>query len=133
MPTNSYQAAKEAVMPDRRRLRGDRGEKAAAHYLERRGFEILARNYACRFGEIDLIAADGATLVFVEVKLRRGGFDPLEAVDERKQRHLSRVAFDFLRRYAMLARPARFDVVAVDGRTMECRHIVNAFDVTLDY
>ncbi len=120
-------------MPDPRRRRGDRGEEAAARHLERRGYGIVARNYSCRFGEVDLVALDGETLVFVEVKLRRGCFDPLESVDERKQRHLSRVAFDFLKRHAMLGRPARFDVVAVDGRTMECRHVINAFDVTLDY
>ncbi|RMF24949.1 MAG: YraN family protein, partial [Deltaproteobacteria bacterium] len=111
-------------MPDPRRNRGDRGEEAAARYLQRLGYKIVARNYSCRYGEVDLIALDGRTLVFIEVKLRRGRFDPLEAVDERKQRHLSRVAFDFLRRHAMLGRPARFDVVAVDGRTMECRHVV---------
>lgn len=114
-------------------MMGDRGEETAARYLESRGFEIVARNYSCRYGEIDLVALDGETVVFVEVKLRRNRFDPLEAVDERKQCHLSRGAFDFLRRHAMLGRPARFDVVAVDGRTMKCKHVINAFDVTLDY
>ncbi|RMF21992.1 MAG: YraN family protein, partial [Deltaproteobacteria bacterium] len=67
------------------------------------------------------------------VKVRSGRLDPLEAVDERKQRHLSRVAFDFLKRHGMLGRPARFDVVAVDGKTLECTHVADAFDVALDY
>ncbi len=102
-------------------------------YLERCGFEVLARNYRCRYGEIDLVARDGPVVVFVEVKLRYGGADPLEAVDARKQRHISRVAFDFLRRHGMLACPARFDVVAVQGATGTCLHVADAFDTTLDY
>lgn len=119
-------------MTDPRRERGAEGERAAAAYLERRGLRILERNYRSRFGEVDLVALDGRTVVFVEVKLRCGGFDPLEAVDARKREHLSRVAFDFLRRRGMLGRPARFDVVAVEGESLACTHVADAFEVTLD-
>jgi putative endonuclease len=117
---------------DARKRLGSRGEDAAVEHLVRRGLVILVRNYRTRLGEIDVVAADGETIAFVEVKLRRGGFDPLEAVDLRKQQQIARVAFDFLRRHAMLGRPARFDVVAVDGRTFECTHVADAFDCTID-
>jgi putative endonuclease len=117
---------------DARKRLGSYGEQAAAEHLVRLGLEVLARNYRTRLGEIDLVMADGDVVVFVEVKLRRGAFDPLEAVDARKQQQISRVAFDFLRRHGMLGRPARFDVVAVDGRSLECSHVTDAFDCAID-
>jgi putative endonuclease len=109
------------------------GEDAAAFSLERTGFRVVERNYRCRAGEVDLIALDGDVVVFVEVKLRHPPFDPLEAVDERKQRQVSRAAFDFLMRRGMLGRPARFDVVAVEARTFACTHVIDAFDSELEY
>lgn len=117
----------------RRAALGRRGESIAADYLVRRRMRIVERNYLCRAGEIDLVALDGDTLVFVEVKLRRGGFDPFEAVDRRKQAQITRAAFDYMRRRGLLGRPARFDVVAVDGATGECRHVADAFDSALEY
>lgn len=117
---------------DARKRLGEYGEQAAAEHLVRAGLEVLTRNYRTRQGEIDVVAMDGNAVVFVEVKLRRGGFDPLEAVDVRKQQQITRVAFDFLRRHGMLDRPARFDVVAVDGRSLECTHVTDAFDCAID-
>lgn len=117
----------------RRAALGRRGESLAAEFLLRRRMRIVERNYSCPAGEIDLIALDGDTLVFVEVKLRRGAFDPFEAVDARKQAQVSRAAFDYMRRRGLYDRPARFDVVAVDGETGECRHVLDAFDSALDY
>jgi putative endonuclease len=111
---------------DPRHRFGAFGEEKAAEYLRRRGFEILARNVRTAYGEIDIVARDGATVVFIEVKSRRsrGG---LEAVDARKRKRLSRLALAFLARAGWLDRPARFDVVAVasDGA---CTHVANAFD-----
>jgi len=109
------------------------GEDAAAYFLECAGYGLLERNYRCRLGELDLVALDGETVVFVEVKLRHAPFDPLEAVDERKQRQVSRAAFDFLLRRGMLGRSARFDVVAVEARTFTCTHVTDAFDSEIEY
>lgn len=105
---------------------GRYGEDAAAEFLRRRGFEILARNVRTALGEIDLVALDGEVVVFVEVKARRGA-SGLEAVDARKQRRLSRLALAFLARAGWLDRAARFDVVAVDPGGA-CTHVANAFD-----
>jgi putative endonuclease len=94
---------------------GQLGEALAAGYLARRGFEILARNLRSRLGEIDLIAREGRTLVFVEVKARRGrsGDPPQAAVDGRKQARLARLAAAYLARERAGDRACRFDVVAV--------------------
>ena len=127
------QEKRPAKRPDKRKAAGDLGEQVAAEYLARAGLRVVERNYSCRVGEIDLIALDGDVLVFVEVKLRRPPFDPLEAVDARKQRQVSRAAFDFLIRRAMLGRPARFDVVAVEAESLDCTHVVDAFDCEFEY
>ncbi len=94
---------------------GQLGEEVAARFLEGRGFEILARNLRSRLGEIDLIARDGTTLVFIEVKARRGGRGdpPQAAVDARKQSRLARLALDYLAREWLRELSCRFDVVAV--------------------
>ena len=118
---------------DGRKRLGNRGEDAAAAFLERRGYTIVERNYRCPLGEIDLVAIDGTTVVFVEVKLRYDRFAAYEAVHPRKQARISRAAFDFLLRRGMLARPARFDVVAVEGATLDCSHTADAFDCTFGY
>lgn len=117
---------------DGRKAVGARGEDAAVKFLSACGLRVLERNYRCRFGEVDIVALDGETVVFVEVKLRFDPFDPFDAVDERKQGRISRAAFDFLERRAMLDCPARFDVIAVEGRTLLCDHVVDAFESTLD-
>ena len=115
------------------RILGERGERAAAAFLRKRGMRILVRNYRVPGGEIDLIARDGETLVFVEVKTRRAG-SPAEAVDRDKQRRISRAAIGFLKKHGMLDRnvPSRFDVVAVvwpDGaKAPVIEHMPNAFE-----
>ncbi|MEJ2031950.1 MAG: YraN family protein [Deltaproteobacteria bacterium] len=93
---------------------GRRGEDLARRHLERHGYRILACNYRVRFGEIDLIAEENKTLVFIEVKTRTGFTHghPLEAVTAAKQRQLARVALDYLSREHQ-ERPVRFDVVSV--------------------
>ncbi len=105
-------------------------EELATQYLEEKGYKILERNFYCRQGEIDLVAMDGAYLVFVEVKYRagRGAGHPLEAVDVRKQNKISRAAVYYCYRHKIPdTRPCRFDVVSIlDG---EIEHIKNAFEL----
>ncbi len=105
-------------MNARQRLGRD-GEDAAAAYLTSLGFRILRRNVRGPAGEIDIVARDGTTLVFVEVKARRShGFGPaLGAVDLRKRKRLRAAAADYLQFVAPDAK-ARFDVLAIDGDAM---------------
>ena len=109
---------------------GDRGERAAARFLRRRGMRVLTRGYRTRSGEIDLIARDGETLVFVEVKSRQWGV-PAEAVDLGKQRRITNAAMQFLRKHRLLDVRCRFDIVAIvwpDGRgEPSIDHIADAF------
>lgn len=91
------------------------GEEAAAAWARAKGWRILHRNYRCRLGEIDLVARDGDTVVFVEVKARaslRFGL-PAEAVDARKRARLVRVARHFLAVHGLEDAPCRFDVAEV--------------------
>ena len=108
-----------AVSPARkpwwRRWFGTRSERAAARYLKRQGFRILARNYSCPHGELDLVAVEGRCVVFVEVR-STGGDDPLRpalSVDEQKQRRLTDLALYYLRQHRLLDCMARFDVLAI--------------------
>ena len=95
---------------------GKKGEDLAIAQLRALKYKILERNFKCALGEIDIIAREKDTLVFVEVKTRRtrdfGG--PAAAVNERKQRQLSRVALTYLNMKKLPQMPARFDVVAVE-------------------
>ncbi|WP_435016183.1 YraN family protein [Tundrisphaera sp. TA3] len=110
---------------------GDRGEREAARFLRKRGLRILKRGYRTAQGEIDLIARDGDTLVFVEVKSRRAG-EPAEAVTPEKQRRITLAALHFLRRHGLLETPCRFDVVAIvwpEGRhPSSIEHLAHAFE-----
>ncbi len=89
----------------------------AERYLRRSGYRIVARNYRADGGEIDLVAMEGETLVFVEVKMRRSleAGAPAEAVDARKQQRLRRAASAFAARMRAGARPMRFDIVAINA------------------
>jgi putative endonuclease len=105
-------------MPWRKRVpAGRRGEQVAARHLKRCGYLILARNYRAAAAEIDLVALDDNTLVFVEVKLRVGsGFGtPVEAVDLEKRERIRRAASAFAELRGVPDLPARFDVVALSG------------------
>ena len=101
-----------------KRKTGEYYEKEAAAYLREQGYRILEMNFRCRQGEIDIIARDGAALVFVEVKYRsgRGSGYALEAVTPSKQRTICRVA-DYYRVSRRVPEdcPCRFDVTAVDA------------------
>ena len=117
---------------DRRAL-GAAGEERAARFLGQRGWRILARNARAGGVEIDLVAARGDTVAFVEVKTRRGRRHglPEEAVDARKQARLARGAAAWLREQRPRSRRARFDVIVceldADG-TWTVRHLEAAFE-----
>ena len=112
-----------------KRVVGTEYEKLAGEYLELQGYEILEYNFRCHKGEIDIVAKEGEYLVFVEVKYRKNQRmgTPLEAVNIRKQRKISRTAsyYCFKHRYGenMLC---RFDVIGVQGS--EIILIKNAFE-----
>jgi putative endonuclease len=94
---------------------GKLGEQMAAAYLQEAGYQILERNYRCPFGEIDIIAREDDTLVFVEVKSRRSeNFGlPQLAVGPEKQRRISRISLYYLQNHRLDEANVRFDVVAI--------------------
>lgn len=112
---------------------GERGERIAAKFLRRRGYKIIARRSRVRYGEIDIIAVDGRTVVFIEVKTRRSEKlgAPATAVDAQRRRRLVRAATAYLKSYGLLEYPARFDIVEVvwplDQNTPVVRHHQGAF------
>jgi putative endonuclease len=118
---------------DRRQLRGRQGEQIADEFLRTQGYVILARNYRVSFGEIDIIAQDRRTLVFVEVRTHTGEAfgDPLASVNSRKQWRIAKAAWHYLARNGLLEREARFDVVGIRWENEQARltHIKGAFEL----
>lgn len=120
-----------------RRKRGQDGEQIATEFLQRQGYRIETRNYRVRQGEVDIIAWDGATLVFVEVKTKsNAGFGhPEEMVDARKQRTLVQVAMVYVQQKRVEYTALRFDVIAVRlGTTIpDVSHYPAAFSPASPY
>lgn len=112
-----------------KRAIGTQKEACAADYLRKNGYRIVAKNFRTAFGEVDLIAQKDGVLVYCEVKYRSSAAygDPLEAVDYRKRRQISRVANYHYARYAAGETPCRFDVIGVYGDG-SIRHVQNAFE-----
>lgn len=107
------------------------GEDAAERELSRKGMRIVARNWRCRLGELDLVVVDGDTLVFVEVKCRATDslYDPALAVDHRKRMKVRKTAEVFLATERPGASACRFDVVSVTaGPPLTILHIADAFE-----
>lgn len=118
-------------MLNRQQQFGQRSERLAAEYLRRKGYRILETNYRSAVGEIDIIARDQGSIVFVEVKSRssRRFGNPKGAVTPTKQRKISMAALDYLKRTGQEGASARFDVVAIDtasGQT-DIEVVRNAF------
>jgi putative endonuclease len=119
------------VRDGRRRL-GAFGERLAALHLEAKGYRIVARNFRCREGEIDIVAQEGDTLVFVEVRTRRGDVlgGPAESVTALKQARLVAAATAYVQELAELPAGQRIDVVAVQlspsGRLLAIDHLEGA-------
>lgn len=118
-----------------KKLRGLWGEQQAAAYLKRRGYRILGQNYTCRFGEIDVIAADRKYVAFVEVKLRSTDrfAQAREFVGAAKQERIRTAASLWLAENETALQP-RFDVIEIygnetmDPKQLDIRHIENAFE-----
>lgn len=113
---------------------GERGEAIAVAYLKGQKFIIVERNFRCKCGEVDIIARDGRSLVFVEVKTRRTlSFGPPQlAVTPFKQRQISKTALTWLAKKKLPDANARFDVIAIilrDHQVPEIDHIRNAFEL----
>jgi putative endonuclease len=111
---------------------GKKGEEAAVRYLTRNGYQILTTNYVCKLGEVDIIAKERDTLVFIEVKTRTSSLygPPQLSVTPSKQMQISKAALSFLKEKRLGDVKARFDVVAIvlrpEGETIEL--IRDAFD-----
>jgi putative endonuclease len=122
-------------MAEQQQQLGRLGEDAAIQCLQAQGYRILARNYRCRFGEIDLIARDGAVLAFIEVKTRRSrAFGTAAgAVTLQKQRHIIKAAQIYLAHMKSAQEICRFDVVTIEMAAHQLRIevIKNAFQSTV--
>ena len=116
MAFNGHTDCVYPVMTYERQRLGWQGESMACAELENRGYSIVDRRFRTRFGEIDIIARDGGTLVFVEVKTKTDGSfsDPAESVTRQNQRRLVSMAGQYLAAERLENTPCRFDVVAVD-------------------
>jgi putative endonuclease len=127
-------APSPARFPWWRKWFGNRSERAAARFLRRQGLRVLARNFRCALGELDLVALERDQIVFVEIR-STGGDDasrPAASVDLAKQRRLTNLAVYFLQQHRLLGRPARFDVLAVSWPTGTTEPVIthyrNAFE-----
>ena len=125
--------AGSAMAGDPRQFLGKMGEDLACAELRRRGYAIIECRYRTKVGEIDIVARDGDTTVFVEVKARAGDDfgGGAEAITRWKQRKLARMALDYLSRHHLHDRPCRFDVVTVDivaGQPPRVEVYPHAFD-----
>ena len=111
---------------------GKTGEDLACRELERRGYAIIARRHRCRGGELDIVARDGPTLVFVEVKTRQDHAfgDAAESVGFFKRRRMARLAQDYVLRHRLADCPCRFDVVSI--HTDEGRPVIEVFQNAFD-
>jgi putative endonuclease len=112
---------------------GKLGEELALKKIKGLGYKCITRNYRCPLGEVDLIAKDGDTLVFIEIKTRKGksiGYAK-EAVNERKRRQLSKAALAYMKSNDCCDVKSRFDVVAINLNEdeKEIEVIQNAFDL----
>ena len=120
-------------MVTRQQAFGQKAESIAIRRLKKAGYKIVTRNYRNRIGEIDIVARDGDTLVFVEVKARRSARygDPKHALTRAKQRKISMVALEYLKSTGQGSTKARFDVVAITAPASEPRIeiIKNAFEL----
>ena len=120
-------------MLNRQQQFGKKSERLAAEYLKLKGYRIIETNYRCPVGEIDIIAREKGTLVFVEVKARRSSRfgSPKGAVTPAKQRKISMAALDYLKRSGKNDARARFDVVAIDTETgrFDIEVVKNAFEL----
>jgi putative endonuclease len=115
-----------------RKIFGGEAERVAAEYLVSRGYRIFARNFFCRYGELDVVAEKDGTICFVEVRMRSTATwgDPALTVSWKKQRRIVTAALHYLFQHDLSGRMMRFDVISVLGRgeQRQVEHIPAAFD-----
>jgi len=127
-------AGPSPTQPWWRRWFGSRSERAAARFLKRLGYRIVARNYLCPAGELDIVAVDAQCVVFVEVRSteKEDTAAATASVDAAKQARLTNLALHFLQKHRLLGCPARFDVVIVSwtagSREPAVTHYRHAFE-----
>ena len=104
-------------------------EDKAAEYLKARGYKVLDRRWACPLGELDIVASDSDTLVFVEVRARTSSLygSPAETVTRTKQNKVIKTALMYIKSKALKPESVRFDVIGFSGVGAEAEHIPNAF------
>ena len=122
------------ALPAEKKEIGQRGEEMAVSFLKGLNYQILERNYRCKLGEVDIIARDNDTLVFIEVRTR-SSLDfglPQESINRRKRHQISKVALEFMLRKKMKNIPARFVVFAItlEPGKEKVDHIKDAFELT---
>lgn len=111
---------------------GKAGEQEAARFLKNKGYKLLRQNYKTKLGEIDIIAWEGETLCFIEVKTRSSCLfgHPTEALTRTKQKKLSQLALIFLKEHNLIEKKARFDVVTIihsNDKPLDFKLIRDAF------
>lgn len=120
-------------MSNSRQKIGRRGEDMAAEYLAKKGYRIITRNFRTPLGEIDIVARDKTSIVFIEVKSRTGaGYgSPASAVTLKKQQQISRAALIYIKNHNLNDSPARFDVVSIlfSGGGSRIELITDAFEL----
>ena len=118
---------------------GAKGEKLAVKFLKRKGYRIVQRNYRCKLGEIDIVAQQSGTIVFVEVKARQTQeFGPPQyAITAAKKKQISRVALWYIKDKKVTEQTCRFDVIGItfspESRKPRVEHIENAFQLSRRY
>lgn len=122
----------------RKRSLGELGEAAAVKFLKKKKYNVIERNVTFDVGEIDIVAVDGRTVVFVEVKTRksRQKGEPWEAVDLAKQKKISQAASIYLNKENLADQKSRFDIISItwlEGQTKpEIEHLIDAFEARVD-
>ncbi|MDK2917373.1 MAG: putative endonuclease [Candidatus Petromonas sp.] len=114
----------------KRKKLGEMGEKIAAEFLKRQGYNILHQNYRCRFGEIDIVAKDNSSYVFIEVKTRRGleYGRPIEAINKVKINRMLKTLQFYLKQYKIYNSNIRVDAMEIivnNSKNIEINHIKN--------
>jgi len=116
-------------LTERKHNIGQKGEVLAKRFLQKQGYKIITTNYGNKLGEIDIIALEKDTIVFIEVKTRSNNYFGLakEAIDKHKKQKIAKVALYYLRRHCKEDIKARFDVIAIDNDKIEL--IRNAYSL----
>jgi putative endonuclease len=125
---------KEGIVQANNQTLGTQGEAIAELYLKKQKFTIIEKNFRCKCGELDIVAREGKTIVFVEVKTRKNlSYGPPQlSVTQFKQRQISKAALLYMEQKRIKGINARFDVIAImlkNNESPQIDHIVNAFDL----